>query len=79
MTLFDKMGYDEETKQTLAIARCRTGLTNKSLVILHENTKANNIDFLQKVNTYIVDECMSTQDANEYIQKNNTMDIPELN
>ena len=79
MTLFDRMGYDEETKQTLAIARCRTGLTNKSLVILHENTKVNNVEFLQRVNDYIVNDCMSIQDANKYIQENNTMNIPELN
>ena len=92
MTLFDRMGYDEETKQILAIARCRTGLTNKSLVILHENTKVNNVEFLQRVNDYIVNveflqrvndyivnDCMSIQDANKYIQENNTMNIPELN
>lgn len=79
MNLFDKMGYDEDVKQTLTIARYKLGLTNKSLIILHENTKANNVEFLQKVNDYIINECTSIQDANEYIQKNNTIDIPELN
>lgn len=50
MTLFEKMGYDEETIKTLAVARCRTGLTNISLVILHENVKVGNTDYLTKVN-----------------------------
>lgn len=78
MTLFEKMGYDEETIKTLAVARCRTGLTNISLVILHENVKVGNTDYLTKVNEYIVNECKSTQDVNEYIQANNPLDIPEI-
>lgn len=79
MGLFERMGYDEETITTLATARCRTGLTNVSLVILHENVKKGNTDYLTKINEYIINECESTQDANEYIQINNPLDIPELN
>ena len=78
MGLFDKMNYTSEVKTALVIARYKTGLTNKSLIILYENTKTNNADFLQKVNDYVKNDDTSIQDINRFIQENNTLDIPEL-
>lgn len=79
MTLFEKMNYDEETCKILTHARYKTGLVNASLVILHENVKAGNMDFIEKVNDFIENECTSTKEANDFIQKNNEMKIANIN
>lgn len=78
MTLFEKMGYDKETCETLNYARRHTGLKNTTLVILHENTKAGNNEFLEKVNDFVINKCKSVEDANNFIQENNPIVIKEL-
>lgn len=76
--LFEKIGYDTETQEALKYARKRTGLTNMSLVILHENTKADNKEFLDKVNTFICSKPKGgLKEINKFIFDNNTMELPK--
>lgn len=75
--LFNQMGYDEETQTILNFVQRRTELSDKSLIILHENMKIHNSDFLDKVNEYIVTKQMKTiQDINNFIVTNNKLMLP---
>lgn len=76
--ILKNVGYNREEISAMIHLKVNTGLAWKSIIILRENKKDNDI-FAQIVNRVIENEIFkSTKDIDNFIQTINTMEIPDL-